>query len=225
MQRLGRLIVLFGCVAWFAACTSVSPPADLNQGAPTHTVHVFSNGWHTGIVVARKDLPLARVPEAADFPEAAYLEFGWGDREYYPSPRPTVGMALSAALTPTPAVIHLAGLGGPPQMVDLRVEVVAVRLTTAAFERLVVEIDATFDRPAGGRAKPVAPGLYEDSLFYTAHGRFHLFNTCNTWTAWMLAAAGVDVSPAGVMTAEDLMGRLRDLPNVSQPSFGGRERS
>jgi hypothetical protein len=32
----------------------------------------------------------------------------------------------------------------------------------------------------------------------------------------MLTAAGVGVSPSGVKTAEDLMRRLRDLPNVRQ---------
>ncbi len=37
-----------------------------------------------------------------------------------------------------------------------------------------------------------------------------------TWTARVLTAAGVGVSPTGVKTAEDLMGRLRDLPNVRQ---------
>ena len=68
----------------------------------------------------------------------------------------------------------------------------------------------------GGRGETVARGLYQDSWFYPAHGRFHLLNTCNTWTARMLTAAGVGVSPSGVNTAEDLMRRLRDLPNVRQ---------
>ena len=45
--------------------------------------------------------------------------------------------------------------------------------------------------------------------FYAAQGRFHLGNTCNTWTARMLRAAGVDIDPGGVVTAGDLMGRLR----------------
>ena len=52
----------------------------------------------SGIVIARATLPTGAVPEAADFPDAPYLEFGWGDAEYYPAPRPTLGMALRAAL-------------------------------------------------------------------------------------------------------------------------------
>ena len=71
-------------------------------------------------------------------------------------------------------------------------------------------------RPRGGRGERVARGLYADSWFYPARGLFHLFNTCNTWTARMLSAAGVGASLSGVNTADDLMGRLRDLASVKQ---------
>ena len=51
-------------------------------------------GWHTGIVIARRDLPDGVVPEAADFPDAAYFEFGWGHAKYYPLRHKTIGMML-----------------------------------------------------------------------------------------------------------------------------------
>ncbi len=89
-----------------------------------------------------------------------------------------------------------------------------------ALVRLIAQIETSFDRPEGGRGETVARGLYQDSRFYPARGRFHLFNTCNTWTARMLTAAGAGVSPSGVTTAEDLMRRLRDLPNVRQLAQG-----
>ena len=179
-------------------------------------VHVVSNGWHSGIIVARKDLlPTGRVPEAADFPGAGFLEFGWGDRAYYPSPRPTVGMALGALLKPTPAVMHLAGLSLPPRQAYPKAEVLAVPLTATALDRLIAGIDAAFDRPEGGRARAIARGLYHNSNFYPADGRFHLFNTCNTWTARKLEAAGLGLSSSGVITADNLMGRLRALPGVN----------
>jgi len=214
-RRLGRLAGLT-CAGWLVACTPTPQPLLVDEGEPVHTIYVFSNGWHTSIVLSRDALPPGPIPEAADFPEAAFLEFGWGDREYYPSPRPTMGMALAAALTPTPAVMHLASLPRPPQELYRKAEVLAMRLSAEALERLIAQIDTSFDRPEVGRGETVARGLYQDSWFYLAHGRFHLFNTCNTWTARMLTAAGVGVSPSGVKTAEDLMRRLRDLPNVRQ---------
>ena len=104
-RRLGRLAGLT-CAGWLVACAPTPQPLLVDEGEPVHTIYVFSNGWHTSIVLSRDALPPGPIPEAADFPEAAFLEFGWGDREYYPSPRPTMGMALAAALTPTPAVLR-----------------------------------------------------------------------------------------------------------------------
>lgn len=214
---LTRLAALIGAV-WLIGCAPVSHPSTVAEGPLAHIVRIVSNDWHTGIVVPRASLPPQQVPEAADFPDARFLEFGWGDREYYPSPRPGLGTTLAAALVPTPAVMHLAGLEAPPEDVYPDSEVLAVRLTAAELDRLLTEIDASFERPSGARAEAVARGLYRDSRFYPAGGRFHLFNTCNTWAARMLAAAGLELSASGVITAEHLMSRLRDLPNVRRRS-------
>jgi len=200
MRRLAAL----ACAGWLAACAPAS------AGEPEHVIYIVSNGWHTSIVIPSDALPPGAIPEAQDFTPAAYLEFGWGDRAYYPSPDPTLSMALAAALTPTPAVMHIAGRVQPPQALPQGLEVLAMGLSAAALERLIAEISASFDRPGGARAETVARGLYETSWFYPALGEFHLFNTCNTWTARMLSAAGVSASLSDVQTADDLMARLRN---------------
>jgi uncharacterized protein (TIGR02117 family) len=164
-------------------------------------IHVVSNGWHTGIVVARAALPVGAVPEATDFPDAPYLEFGWGDAEYYPAPSPTLGMA----------VVHLVGLPAHPRDVFPTAEVVELRLSPAGFQRLVDYLDDTFARGDAERAQASAPGLYRFSLFYPAKGEFHLFNTCNTWTARALEAAGWPVQVSGTLRAEDLMAQIRGV--------------
>jgi uncharacterized protein (TIGR02117 family) len=193
----------------------------MDRGPADRIVYVVSNGWHTGLVVARSDIPPGRIAEAADFPDARYLEFGWGDREYYPARRQTIGMALDAALTPSPAVIHLVGRDAPPQSTAPEVEVLAVPVTAAGLDRLTARLDAAFDRPPGGRAASVAPGFSRDSRFYPARGKFHLFNTCNTWIAEKLAAAGIPLS-TDVTTADALMGRLRDALAEMDRAVPGR---
>ncbi len=45
-------------------------------------------------------------------------------------------------------------------------------MSAEALERLIAQIDISFDRPEGGRGETVAHGLYRDSWFYPAHGRF-----------------------------------------------------
>lgn len=209
-----RLAALIGA-AWLAACAPADSPMPQAGPAPLagppgsgRTIHVVSNGWHAGIVVARDDLPHGKLPEAADFPDSGFVEIGWGDREYYTAPSPTLGAALAAGLGANPSVIHLVGLPLVPRpTADL--EVVRLTLTGPGFAAMIDRIDAAFDRGAGARAERVAPGLAPQAGFYAAQGRFSLANTCNTWVARKLAAGGVAVSPAGVVTAGQLMERLR----------------
>jgi len=76
---------LFGAL-WLAACAAVAPLPPADHGPRTHDIRVVSNGWHTAIVVARADLvATGLLPETDDFPDAAFVEFGWGDRVYYPN--------------------------------------------------------------------------------------------------------------------------------------------
>ncbi len=174
-------------------------------------VYVTSNGWHTGIVVARALLPADAIPEAADFPDAPYLSFGWGDAAYYPAPRPTFAMTLRAALQPTPAVVHMAGLPAHPREVFPTGEVIELQVSTEGFRNLVAYLDGSFARDDRERTRSITPGLYSFSLFYRAKGKFHLFNTCNTWTARGLKLAGLPIRVSGTLRAEDLMVQVRQF--------------
>ena len=194
-------------VLLLSGCETVPPIRD--TGPHTRLIHVTSNGWHTAIVAPAPALvATGAIPELEDFPGAAFLEFGWGDRTYYPADKKTVGMTLSAALVSTPAVMHVAGHQAAPEA-DTGYEVISVGLTEEGFRRLAKTLAAEFERPVGGRAEAISLGLYPHSFFYRAHGDFHLFNTCNTWTARMLNASGIALSPSGIVRADKLMARLR----------------
>jgi len=223
MKRLIAALAWLVCAGSLVACAAPPPLPPADNGPRTHTVRVVSDGWHAAIVIPRPELvATGLLPEADDFPDAAFLEFGWGDRVYYPAKKKTLGMALNAALTATPAVMHMAGLARAPELTYADFEVVPMALTEGEFRYLVGAIAGDFKRPDGGRAEPISRGLYRDSNFYDARGMFHLFNTCNTWTARMLRAGGVNLSPSGVFTADELVARLRaagrgqEVPGLGQ---------
>ena len=169
---------------------------------------VASNGWHSGIVLARADVPESVIPEIADFPQARFLEFGWGDAEFYPAREAGAWLALRAAF-PGPAVMHVAGLPDYPARLWPQVTILPFAVDTQGLRRLLVFLRNSFDRAGAGRAEVTARGIYPFSLFYPATGRFHLFNNCNTWTAQALTAMGLGTSLGGVNTAEDLISRIR----------------
>ncbi len=195
------------------ACAAKTP-APLSSQAYTDTdteIFVASNGWHSSIILAKADLPSDRLAETADFPDARYLEFGWGDADYYPAEQATLGVTLSAALVPTPAVVHVAGLTAEPARSYPGAEIISLPVDDENFGRLIEFLDASFERSGAARVQARGPGLYATSLFYPATGRFHLFNTCNTWTARALMAAGFDVNASGTYRAEALMRQVRAL--------------
>jgi uncharacterized protein (TIGR02117 family) len=208
MGRMMGALAWLVCAGCLAACAAVPPLPPADAGPRIHAVRVVSNGWHTAIVISRAEvIATGLLPEADDFPDAAFLEFGWGDRVYYPAKEKTFGMALGAALWVTPAVMHVAGRASASELTYADVEVLA--MTQGGLRRMVRAIAGEFVRPESGRAEPVSRDHFLGGHFYDAHGTFHLFNTCNTWTARMLRAGGVDLSPSGVITADDLMTRLR----------------
>lgn len=212
---MSRALSWLAVLLLVAACaTSPSTPRKAAEPRP-HIVYVVSNGWHSGIVVRRDALlAVGAPPEAAYFPDADYLEFGWGDRAYYPANDVAIGMTLKAAFVPTKAIMHVAGLRHPAQFSQAETEIVAVALSRDGFRRMATAISQEIERPTDGLARPVSQGLHPGGVFFNARGAFHLFNTCNTWTATMLSRGGVEISPSGVITAGALMENLRGSADV-----------
>ena len=199
-----------GCLGPVA---SLYPPA-LN--APVERVWVVDHGWHTGLVLGRSSIPPGLLPEQDDFPAAQYLEFGWGDADFYRARDAGVALAIRAAFLSKASVLHVAGLPEPPEQAFAADDVVEIRLSRLGFEALARFVDGSFDREGQRVAPPRGPGLYGDSAFYTARGHYHLLYTCNTWIADALRAAGLPITPVYAMTAGNLMWQVSRLPKTSQ---------
>jgi uncharacterized protein (TIGR02117 family) len=199
----------------------VSPLPPNGPGPNIYAVSVASDGWHAAIIVPRAQLvETDLIPEASDFPGARFIEFGWGDRAFYPAREKTLGMTLHAALMTTPAIIHMAGLIHSPERVYGDANVVSIAMTRQTFRHMIGVLDGYFDREQGARSYPVAPGLRPNSNFYLARGGFHLLNNCNTWAARILRAGGVNLSPTGVIIVGQLMSQLR-AKNGSSSNWTG----
>ncbi|MDP6872904.1 MAG: DUF2459 domain-containing protein [Alphaproteobacteria bacterium] len=208
---IALMLLMVGCTA------ANAPPGQADQDDGV-VIHVTSNGWHSGIVVAKEDIPSGRIPETADFPDALFFEFGWGDARFYPSKDVTIGMSMNALLVPTPTVIHMVSLWTEPARYFPKAEIVPLKVSTKNLHALIDFIDASFNRSGAPRAAASAPGLYASSHFYPAHGSFHLLNTCNSWTGRALAAAGFDIEPPGTAQAEALMQQVRALAGSNEPA-------
>ncbi len=210
--RAGVLLCLL-----LGACAAAPRNAlPVDAAAAPRTVYLVSHGWHTGIVLRRADLPPDAWPERADIPDTEYLEIGWGDRDFYQSAQFSWRIALKAALWPTPSVLHLVGFNGPVVDYFTHSEVVELTLTPRDFQRLCVYVHEHFARNGAQRAPRLGPGLYGKSAFYPARAKFHLFNTCNVWTARALRSAGLPVTPFYAITTDSVMSQARRVGRTLQ---------
>jgi uncharacterized protein (TIGR02117 family) len=198
-------LLAFGC--------TIPVPAPTARAAPTvATIHIVSHGWHAGLVVRRSDIPPGAWPEKRDFPDAEFLEIGWGDRDYYRAREPGAGALFKAAFWPTESVLHVVGFRGPVAANFPHSDVLALSVTRDGLARLIDFIDAAHERRGEQPLDALGPGLYGDSRYYAARGRFHLFNNCNRWTARALRAAGYDIDE--VLTADGLFTELQRAPSI-----------
>jgi uncharacterized protein (TIGR02117 family) len=213
----GLALVAALLVAGCASPAATDPHATTTPPAATAatSVQLVSHGWHTGIAIGRADLP-DDFPALADFPRAAYLEFGWGDADYYTAAEPTLRQGMRALFRATPSVLHLAAIDGEPAAAFPASTVIRLPVSANGLRRLIDFIGAEFARDAQGGAIAVGPGQYGDSRFYRATGTFRLPRTCNRWAAEALAAAGLPVDPARVLTAGALLAQAARHGEVLQ---------
>ena len=175
------------------------------------SVFIVHDSWHAAIVLGKNDIVPGELPESADFPGAEFIEFSWGDQDYFPDPNSGFFAAIKAALWSSGSVIHLVGVSGTLEQVYRGAEIIELRLSVDAFNRLLASLAKTFLRAHGASRAPAAPGLFPNSWFYPATPKFSLLRTCNTWVAEMLESAEVPISPRLVITAGNLAGQLAPL--------------
>lgn len=207
LKRIPRLL---GLILLGAACSGPQKMAPA-AGDATLPVYLIGYGWHAGIAVPKTDL----LPEAADFPGADYLEFGWGDRDYYQADDPGIWRLLSAACCSSAGVLHMMGAQGSVSERFAGYEMVRLEIPRDRFVKLVAFIDTSFQRKAGEiKAEPLRRGSTAAGWFYPAAGGFHLFNNCNTWVARGLEAAGYSLGWPLPFTTNQLLARARRLDSA-----------
>ncbi len=197
------LLGLLGCAA--------APPEAQDRSQHPQRLLVVDHGLHAGLILRRADL-LQQLPALAEsLPAGDWVELGWGDEAFYRAPRPTLAQALRALLGPTPAVLHVQPHANDPRRRFAAGDILHIHLDEQAYRRLLQILAASFTRSPAGQPIELGPGLFLNSRFYRAEGRYSLLRTCNTWLFEALRAAGCPLPQRPVVTTDQLIGRLRTM--------------
>ena len=209
-----KCLVLMTVLLSGVGCTMPGPPLyPVSVQEEPRSIYVVRHDWHTGLVVKYDDIDPHLWPEKDDFPEALYLEVGWGDRDFYQTPRPGLGTLLQAALKSPASVLFVIGLPTGVTRYFPYADILEIPLSQRGLEELVRFIHATYKRDASGQTIPLGPGHnHRHSIFYLAEGDYSLFNTCNSWISKALQAAGLPIKTAlragGVMSQAKRYGQM-----------------
>ena len=210
LQCLVLVIFLLGSIG---CTTSGSPLYPVLAREEPRYIYIVRHDWHTGLVVKRDDIDSYLWPEKDDFPDAVYLEVGWGDRDFYQAARAGLGILLQAAFKSPASVLFVIGLPTTVTRYFPYADILEIPLSRRGLQELVSVIHATYKRDAMGETIRLGPGHnHQHSLFYLAEGDYSLFNTCNSWTSRALQAAGLPIKTAllarGVMRQAQRYGRM-----------------
>ena len=178
-------------------------------------VYVVNHGWHTGFVVHASEIQ-KEIPELKQrFGNAPYIEFGWGDKEFYQANEITPDITLKAIFLPTESVLHAVAVSSEADKYFKHSEVHKFCLEDLELKSLIDFISNSFYRNESGNILKLNHGIYGDSQFYKAKEDFHIFNTCNKWTAKGLESTGMKISTTLKLTAGSIMNYLTKLKSTS----------
>ena len=201
-----------GCARQQPNRIGADPPAP-----GVHSVFVLAHRYHTGLAVRARDVPVGAWPARTDFPDAEYLELGWGEREYYPRDDPGFSLALRALFTPSRSTINVIAITGPLARERYESEIVELHVSQDGFARIVGFVRESHELDASGRPIIVSAGPRTPGRFYASPRTFHALENCNVWVARALQAAGIPVRPDSAVTAGMLLKQVRRL-SVAAPA-------
>jgi uncharacterized protein (TIGR02117 family) len=179
------------------------------ESARAKRAFVVHDKWHAAIVVSKNDIATDAIPELAHFPGVQYIEFSWGDADFFPAAERRASLALKAAFWSRGSVLHLVGFNGAIKEMYPGAQVIEIALSDTAFSNLVGFLAEEFKRDPPGIAAEPSPGLSGRSRFFPAKSKFSVFRTCNAWVAEAFVAAGLPLRPRLVFTAGNLAVQLR----------------
>ncbi len=205
----GFLIPLLLCLVWLGGCLGpvqhLYPEDEELRPVP---VYIISHGWHVGIAIEREHIE-PFLPQHEKMPQAAIFKFGWGDGRYYTDSEAGFGLMMRAALLPTRSVIHVVGIDMPVERYFTASTIVRVQVTEEGAQELAKFIGDRFRLNREDIPQFAAEGLYRNSTFFKARGRYFIPKTSNTWTARALRQTGYPITPFYAITSGNVIKQAR----------------
>ena len=201
LKKIGKWLLIFLLFVFsylLAAWIFASLPVNRAQPKGEITLFLVSNGVHTDVVMPLKNevFDWTSVVNPADTitddANVAYVGLGWGERNFYlytPEWKDlSVSNALGALSGLNRTLIHITYYNFEPKEDDY---IVKFSATSEQYQRLTKLLSESFKQEDGKSILLKGIHYQSNDAFYEAKGRYHLFNTCNTWLNDRLVESGL----------------------------------
>lgn len=167
-----------------------SPSRQVSGGETSNTIYITTNGVHTSVVLPLNDLlDFIDLADFSGYQGQQYLIIGWGDKDFYMNVPQWSDLTLKTALTstfiPTDSALHISLLAEPAYLSEYN----SYQLSNAQYQTLLSAIKDSAVISDNRFVVYPNKGYSSTDNFYQANGNYHLFNTCNSWTNRVMAAA------------------------------------
>lgn len=197
-KRMLKLLLL-GLVTYVVILLVGLIPVNNDFRPSSDGIQIFlvSNAVHSDIIVP---VVTKQMNWSEKFVDAAFVDdvsvqshvaFGWGDRGFFLRTKTwddfKISTAANALLLPSTSCVHVS-FASPEAFQDP----VVLTISPEQYGQLVEFIGSTFEQDDQGKYLQIQDEAYStNDAFFCSAGRYHLFNTCNSWVGRGLKTAGV----------------------------------
>ena len=162
-------------------------------------IHFLSNNVHTDIILPKKSTVFDwsdMFTDSAfidDVSDKTHIAFGWGEKGFFLDTESWTNFKFSTAakamFLPTDSVIHTWFIN--PEDYS---GVVTIKISEQQLKQLTGFIHNSFKTDLNEKVIHIPGYAYNTTdAFFEANGKYHLFNTCNSWLGQALKETGVPV--------------------------------
>lgn len=183
------------------------------QEPENHTIYVSSISWHTGLIVPATIFPEKVWPQKINYSNTAYLEIGWGDKDFFTSKGFNPWYAFKAIFWPTSSVLQVKPIHGKVEAFYSNTKLAKIEIGGEKLQKLRNYLLAEFELDAEGQFIPVTAGP-SDTYFFKGSSFYYFPKNSNVWIAKALKSAGFFLCPIWYQTTGQVIKKAADFEEM-----------